>query len=538
MKSKIMAAGLPAFVFAINTVIGISFKEYGGFGYIFSSRLNLVKAAGIIIGLTILFGVFLYGIYMCVMKIDCSLKRKLSRWKVTWLSFAVLLICYVPYLYIYFPGSMNSDSVDQLTMYFGFSEMTNHHPFLSSLLMGWFVELGMKFGNGALGIFMYVFMQTLVLAFAFAYTLGTMVKWNLSEKMVIVCLAFYGLTPFWGGYAQLVIKDTLYTAVIVLFVTIFLECLVEKNVISNAKFLALILSGILSALLRNNGIYVVVISLLGGMFFSWKKRSRGVFIKSLIVCLGFWLVWGNIALPLFQVKDGSIREMLSIPFQQTARYIQEYDSEVTEEERLAINTVLDYEWVQDMYTSYGADPVKNTYKEPEKEGEALANYFKHWFLMFFKHPTVYLEATIANSYYYYCANVSGSIESIYVDEIYENTYSEQLGLVVPKKHIEAREYLSELLVNIQETPVLRLLLSEGFYTYILMGMMGFFIYLKKKKFIVGLLPNILGVLVCIASPVLGSFRYYLPVIACTCILLAYCFKCKEDFVCYENRETD
>ena len=159
MKSKIMAAGLPAFVFAINTVIGISFKEYGGFGYIFSSRLNLVKAAGIIIGLTILFGVFLYGIYMCVMKIDCSLKRKLSRWKVTWLSFAVLLICYVPYLYIYFPGSMNSDSVDQLTMYFGFSEMTNHHPFLSSLLMGWFVELGMKFGNGALGIFMYVFMQ-------------------------------------------------------------------------------------------------------------------------------------------------------------------------------------------------------------------------------------------------------------------------------------------------------------------------------------------------------------------------------------------
>lgn len=528
MKSKIMAVGLPAFLFAINTVIGISFKEYGGFGYIFSSTPNLIKVTGMIAGLTILFGALLLGIYMLVMKADFSLKRKLSNWKVTWLSFAVLLICYIPYLYIYFPGSVNSDSVDQLTMYFGFSEMTNHHPFLSSLLMGWFVELGMKLGDGSLGIFMYVLMQTLVLAFAFAYTLGTMIKWKLSEKLAIVCLAFYGLTPFWGGYAQLVIKDTLYTAVLVLFVTAFLDCLVEKNVISNAKVLALILLGILPALLRNNGIYVVVISLFGGMIFSWKKCTRGAFIKSLVVCIVFWLVWGNIALPLFQVKDGSIREMLSIPFQQTARYIQEYADEVTEEERLAIDTVLDYEWVQDMYTSYGADPVKNTYKEPENEGEALANYFKHWLLMFFKHPTVYLEATIANSYYYYCANVSGSLEGIYVDEIYENTYSEQFGLVVPQKHMKAREYLSELLVTIQETPVLRLLLSEGFYTYILMGMMGFFIYAKKKRFIVGLLPNILGVLVCIASPVLGSFRYYLPVIACTCILLAYCFKCKEE----------
>lgn len=529
MKGKIMAVGLPALVFAINIIIGTSFEKYGGFGYIFLSKANLFKIMGLVVGLTVVFGILLFGIYKCVLKMDNHLKWNVSKWKMIWISFVVLVLCYIPYLYIYFPGSVNSDSVDQLTMYFGFKEMTNHHPLFSSLLMGWMVWLGSELVNGAFGVFLYVLMQTLVLAFSFAYTLGTMIKWKLSEKMIIVCLLFYGLMPFWGGYAQLMIKDTLYVAILVLFVTIFLECLVEKERIPKKKIFWLIVLGIITSLLRNNGIYVVVISVFGGVIYEWKKRNKGVWLKSLIVFMVFWLAWSNIALPFFRVKDGSIREMLSIPFQQTARYIQEYAYEVTEEERMAIDKVLDYEWVQDMYTSYGADPVKNTYKEPENEGAALANYFKYWLLMFFKHPTVYFEATIANSYYYYCANVSGSgsFEPIFVDEIYENMYSKELGLVVPKRNVNARENILELLENMQKIPIVKLLLSEGFYTYLLIGMMGFFVYAGKKRCIWGLLPNMIGVLVCIASPVLGSFRYFLPVIACTCIMFAYCFKCKE-----------
>ena len=43
------------------------------------------------------------------------------------------------------------------------------------------------------------------------------------------------------------------------------------------------------------------------------------------------------------INEGSIKEALSIPFMQTARYVVAYDSEVTEEERNAINNVLEYD---------------------------------------------------------------------------------------------------------------------------------------------------------------------------------------------------
>ena len=147
--------------------------------------------------------------------------------------------------------------------------------------------------------------------------------------------------------------------------------------------------------------------------------------------------------------------------------------------------------------------------------------------MFFKHPSVYFEATIANSYYYYCANIVGSIEPIYVDNIYVDEYTEKLGLAGKESHIQARAEMSEFLASMQEKPVLSLFFSEGFYTYLLIGMMGFLAYINRKRYMLGLLPSMIGVLVCIASPVLGSFRYFLPVIACTCICLAFCLKCKE-----------
>ena len=200
---------------------------------------------------------------------------------------------------------------------------------------------------------------------------------------------------------------------------------------------------------------------------------------------------------------------------------------MTEEEKIAINAVLDYDKIGQNYLSYGADPVKNTYKEPKEQTATLGNYFIHWFKMFWKHPTVYMEATIANSYYYYCANMVGSIEPIYVDFIHANETMERLGLAGLEGNAQLRERIDEFSEGFQSIPVLKLLFSEGFYTYILIGLLAYLCYAKRKKYIVGLLPNMIGVMVCIASPVLGSFRYFLPVIGCTCIVFAYCIKCKE-----------
>lgn len=67
----------------------------------------------------------------------------------------------------------------------------------------------------------------------------------------------------------------------------------------------------------------------------------------------------------FHVEKDTPKEMLSLPFQQTARYVRDYGDEVTEEEKAAIGQVLDYDKIVKGYMELTSDPVKTTYHAKE-----------------------------------------------------------------------------------------------------------------------------------------------------------------------------
>ena len=98
----------------------------------------------------------------------------------------------------------------------------------------------------------------------------------------------------------------------------------------------------------------------------------------------------------FYARPGSIKEALSVPFQQTARYVKYYGNEVTEVEKEAINDVLEYDFLKEHYNPRISDPVKDTYK---KDVTKLGAYFQVWLQQFFKHPACYIQATWEQIYY-------------------------------------------------------------------------------------------------------------------------------------------
>ena len=98
------------------------------------------------------------------------------------------------------------------------------------------------------------------------------------------------------------------------------------------------------------------------------------------------------------VKPGGKQEMLSIPFQQTARYVKYYGNDVSTEEEKVIRKVLDYDTIGKNYDPDLSDPVKNTYKQKD---EYLKDYFNIWFEMLKKHPTAYIQATLNGTYGYW-----------------------------------------------------------------------------------------------------------------------------------------
>ena len=86
--------------------------------------------------------------------------------------------------------------------------------------------------------------------------------------------------------------------------------------------------------------------------------------KSGYVILPFLLIFAveGIITQVYHVEKDSPKEMFSLPFQQTARYVKEYGDEIPGEEREVIAKVLDYDSLAEIYEPMTADPVKTTYR--------------------------------------------------------------------------------------------------------------------------------------------------------------------------------
>lgn len=79
---------------------------------------------------------------------------------------------------------------------------------------------------------------------------------------------------------------------------------------------------------------------------------------------------------LIDVGKPAASEGLSVPFQQTARYVCEYEDEVTEYERQVINDTLNFDAMKN-YEPRISDPIKILYR-----GGDLGPYMKIWVQMF------------------------------------------------------------------------------------------------------------------------------------------------------------
>lgn len=105
--------------------------------------------------------------------------------------------------------------------------------------------------------------------------------------------------------------------------------------------------------------------------------------------------------PLLPCLPGGKQETLGILFQQTAKYMTDHPDEVTEEEKAAIDPLLDYDTIPERYLLTVQDPIKfqnplykDYYGIQEIDSDMLKAYLKVWISQGLKHPVTYLEATL------------------------------------------------------------------------------------------------------------------------------------------------
>lgn len=508
------SAFLTACVLAFFRLLGLSFGADRSLSYITGNPYQLLVAVCVFIGYTLI----LYSLVkLLFLRLDtCGQKKadpvrnqRLNKKAVFFGAVVTMLVCWSVFWILFFPGSITHDAQNQMEQYLGARQFSNHHPFLSTLVMGAIIEAGKQICDYTFGVALFVVFQSLVCAASFSYLCTYLYRKTQRCRIFLMSLAFFSVLPMWSASAQALMKDTLYCGFFVLFAVEYVRLYLEDT--TRWTWLRLTCSGALVCFYRNEGIYMVIAALLVLVMMSGRNRKKAIAALMCIVLVFYG--GGSAAKNALGIKEGSAREALSIPLQQTARYVVKYGHTLTKAEKAVIDQVIPYDAILESYNPELSDPIKNKWRNPTEE--ELDAFWTVWLQNGLRHPKVYAEATLnhvfgyLDPFYFYSGMsqyqlynkgpLSGATEEIFISDYIFGEGAQSFG--------------TQYAYAWNKLPVLSFLVSPGAYAWVEVILLA--IVLRKKRWkdaAVYLLP-VMTVLVCFASPVNGLQRYVLPLMA-------------------------
>ena len=437
----------------------------------------------------------------------------------------IIFICYLPYYLYYFPGSACFDGQWQMAYVDGLLDFSNHHPVFHTMFIAFFMKLAELLGGGNnMAVALYCFFQMCANAMVFSYMMEFLRKLNLKRSIRIIILLCLIFVPTFPLYSITLWKDTGFGLAFVVFTMHLVRIIVEKNEYFNRKNIIFFILSIISvALLRNNGIYVIVLSC---PFIIYGFRNH---LKYLLVAFGisfaFCFCWNFYIFEIMMVKPSHAKEMLSIPIQAMGRvYVND---ELSKEEKDTINTFLPNIKIKRRYNPIQADPLKDSvdrnYLE-ENKLELISFYFK----LLSKYPKTVIDSFIDGCYGYFYPDIDywracGGLDNVTnKDEdfhFYDKLGLEEIRLLdldIIEKQYEIANYWDKI-------SFFNIFLSIGLWFEVLLFLIAYNIYAKNIKCLLVFVPMLFLWLTCLASPVFGEFRYIYALFTCMPIYIAFSF---------------
>ena len=441
-------------------------------------------------------------------------------------SWLAIILAWIPYNIFKFPAGLGHDAYYQIEEYFGILPLAYRYwPVASTLFMGSLVEIGQILtGSLTLGLFFMAVVHMLICSAMLAYTMPEARRFGIPVQWRCLMLLTYQFSPIFFSYQTSVIKDNLFSCLVVVF-TFLLARLLFFNKSSNKDNCYMLCAiAFLCCIFRSNGMYITVFCLLAILIPNLRKQAT--YLKNnfhpiccaLAAALVMFTVynWGLARVINFP-KDG-IKEALSIPFQQTARYVRDHGREVTFEERQAIDAVLNYVLIPDAYCGVLSDFVKITYR---KDNSKLPAYFVVWFKQFFKHPLVYVESLLANSSGFFYLDA----DTIWIYSSPRN--HDQMNYEIPPVMAKLKAVALSFTECVWRLPFVNLFSDVAFSFYVVIYILFLTVKNKDLRIFWLLVPSLVGILVCIASPTFfnGGVRYAMPVAYSLPFIIGLCL-CK------------
>ena len=456
-----------------------------------------------------------------------ALPGKITEWifekHAFWGPFLVILLFWAPYILAKFPGAAMPETLAEMRQFY-WNDINNYYPPFHTVTMSLIMQLGNLIHSYTLGFFLNLVLQLALLLSAFSYGFVLMKRWKTPYMIRYVSLAIICIVQFFPMESTIVEKDVPYTACVIFLVLLLYELvrtIRADEVYSWKKMVGMVLVCMGVACNRNEGFYLILVSGIAVAVYVFRLLWNGHrtncirIMTAVLLPLLLFAGYQKVLLPACGVTDNGPKEALSIPFQQTARYVRDYGDEVTEEEAEIIGQVLDYENLAELYDPITSDPVKYTY-HAEATGDLL-DYFGVWFRQLLKHPGSAVEATMNNAYgwFYQEGYAHNYLMTPTIDgqEI-------RWEIVQPEKLAGVRQVMERVAKLLSRVPVVNWFENAGFVSWMTILAAAVWIGSGRKKYLLSALPLLVALLVCVASPTFNyQVRYIMPVMFCVPYLL-------------------
>ncbi len=520
-----MAYRIPAALTAFFMVFGYSFRYTNSWDLIFMDTFHVF--------VSILMGVGFYFLFARIYQLLIDSVRRLAfreqerSGKITeWIfekhaflgPVLVILVCWLPYIVAKYPGAAMPETLAEMRQFY-WNTINNYYPPFHTVFLSLVMELGNLLWSYTFGFFLNLVIQLMLLLSAFGYGFTLMKRWRTPYRYRYLALAVICIVQFFPMESTVVEKDVPYTAC-VLFLVFLLAELVrtlgngETYPVRNVVGMILCCMGV--ACNRNEGIYLVLASGVAMGIYAFRllwKTQRKKCVRVLAAVLSpivLFLCYQGILLPACGVEDNGIQEALSVPFQQTARYVRDYGYELTEEDEEIISRVLDYENLADLYDPITSDPVKYTYHAESMDD--LAAYFRLWLKQLIRRPGNAVEATMNNAYgWFYMEGYAHNYMMTSQIEGQEVRWE----IIQPEKLAGLRQVMERVAKFLSRVPIVNWFENAGFVSWMTILLTAVLIGARRKRYLLAMTPLLVALLVCVAAPTFNyQMRYIMPIMFC------------------------
>ena len=307
-----------------------------------------------------------------------------------WVIVFILLICaWSPYILSYFPGGVYPDPATCIGQARS-GAYNNQEPLLYTMLF----KICIIIAGELHAVMLFSILQIIFMAACFSYILYRLNLHDVNKFVLVLVLLYFALFNLIPLYVVSLWKDSLFSVALLMYIFKLTESvLLSKDAPERLEIVQIIIWMVLSMFLRNNGIYVmiltsVILSLVYGK--SLLKDYKVFFISTFAALILTYIVQG----PVFSKLNlnGPFVENLGVLQQQVA-YVQVIGGDMTEEQAEFLNKVMPLETMKGFYRPFVVDTIKwcdqynNEFLE-ENKGEFL----KVWAGMLKENPKLYMDA--------------------------------------------------------------------------------------------------------------------------------------------------